>query len=130
MGRGPEMKRCITSLCQSCDHDFLSNGLVWSLGGKGPETRKLETSLWRKTQCMQITSCIKPLDATVSENNVTKIKKIANSYLLLLHTKWFKVAEKLKKKITINFNLPQNYMNITVYCVQRLYKVNSYINYV
>jgi len=22
------------------------------------------------------------------------------------------------KKITINFNLPQNYMNITVYCVQ------------
>ncbi|KAE9531357.1 hypothetical protein AGLY_010563 [Aphis glycines] len=27
MGRGPEMKRCITSLCQSCDHDFLSNGL-------------------------------------------------------------------------------------------------------
>jgi len=39
------------------------------LGREEPKTRKLETSLRPKTQCMQITSCQKPLNATVPENN-------------------------------------------------------------
>lgn len=71
MGRVPEMKRRITSLCQSCDRNFLTSGLGRP-GGRGPKTRKLETSLHPlETQCMQITYCLKPPGATVPENNVT-----------------------------------------------------------
>lgn len=70
MGRRPEMMRRITRLCQSCDRDFLSNRLG-CLERDELKTRKLETSPRPKTQYMQITSCLKPLDATVPENNAT-----------------------------------------------------------
>lgn len=69
-GRGPEMKRCGTWFCQTCDRDFLTRRLG-CLEKERPEIRKLEMSLYPKTQCMQITSCLKPLDATIPENNVT-----------------------------------------------------------
>lgn len=74
MGRGPEMKRCITRLCQSCDRDFLSSGLgclgetMVGVPGKPGNWKRASTL---KAQCMQITSCPKPLEATVPENNVT-----------------------------------------------------------
>lgn len=69
MIRRPEMKHRIIKPCQSCDRDFLTSGLG-CLGKERPEIRKLEMSP-PKTQYMQITSCLKPLDATVPENNVT-----------------------------------------------------------
>lgn len=76
--RGPEMIHRITWLCQSCDRDFLSNGLG-GLGREEPKTRKLGMNLRPKTQYMQITSCLKPLNLTVPENNGTQ--KISSNYI-------------------------------------------------
>lgn len=105
MGRKPEMKHRITSLCQSCDRDFLCSG-PGCMGGERPESRKLETSLRPKTQCMQITSCLKPPDATVPEIQCHVKKKLSLTriycYYIQSGLKW---SEKLK--LTINFNFLQ-----------------------